>query len=302
MPWVRGGWGRFWFAPASSADLGLCRMLFFGALLLFYLPRDTSAWGDVSRAFLVPIGLFEALHLPVATRAHLRALQTAWKAALGLSCAGLLTRASTVAAFLLGTYLLGLPHNFGKIHHHDAIVVLTLGIMALARSGDAWSVDAVVARRRGARTSGTRIAAVSGEYRWPIRTAWVVMALAFFAAGASKVRYSGLAWVASDNLSITVLQNYYHRANADPLTSWGLYVVRHPGLARLLAAATLALELGFPLALVSRVARAILVPGAFAMLVGIRLAMGPSFEQFALCFVFWVPWGRLRGRRGLEVE
>ena len=43
----------------------------------------------------------------------------------------------------------------------------------------------------------------------------------------------------------------------------------------------------------SRTARYILVPAGLAFLIGIRALMGPTFEQFMLCYVFWVPWQRV---------
>ena len=293
MTWLWRRWLWFFFAPVTSTNLAVCRLLFFGFVFIFYLPHDFSSWSDVSHVFFNPIALFRAFDLPVASRETLTVVQILWKLALGLSSIGLLTRASTWTSFILGTYLLGLAHNFGKTHSHDALLVVVMGILALARCGDSWSVDAWITRARRPRPSdGTPTK--SGEYRWPIRAVWVVMALAFFAAAVSKLRISGLDWIWSDNLSIILLQNYYHRANADPLTSWGLYVAAHPGLTRAIAGATVAVEFTAPLALASRRARAILVPVLFLMLLGIRLAMGPSFEQFAFCFVFWVPWDRLR--------
>ena len=39
-----------------------------------------------------------------------------------------------------------------------------------------------------------------------------------------------------------------------------------------------------------RTARWIFPPGMCALLIGIRLTMGPTFWQFVVCHVFWVPW------------
>ena len=41
--------------------------------------------------------------------------------------------------------------------------------------------------------------------------------------------------------------------------------------------------------LFSRHARFVLVPAGLAFLVGIRMLMGPTFEQFMICYVFWAP-------------
>jgi hypothetical protein len=106
-----------------------------------------------------------------------------WKVSLLASALGLFTRASTT--WRSGwAVLLGLPHNFGKTHHFDALVVLVLGVMMLARAGDAYSLD----RRFFARGPAP---APSGEYRWPVRAAWLLMSLVFCSAGFAKLRNGG---------------------------------------------------------------------------------------------------------------
>jgi hypothetical protein len=292
---ARERWLRFWFEPSSPLSLGICRVLFFGFLLVLYVPRDFAAWGRVSSVFWEPTWLFQVLRLPLLPAPALELLQWVWKAALALSCVGLLTRLATGVAFILGAYLIGLPHCFGKIHHNEAVVVLVLGILALSRCGDAVSLDRLIRRRRDpdSRPDGPPR---SGEYTWPVRMVWVVMALVFFAAGLAKLRHSGLVWVTSDNLAIMMIQNNYAKVRTDPLTMWGLVLARHGWLCRALAGATLAVELGYPLALVSRRARWLFVPASCLMVVGIRLVLGPAFEQFLVCSLFWVPWDRLVGR------
>lgn len=283
---------RFWFEPVEPANLGLCRIIFFGAFFLFYLPQDFSAWAEVSDVFWMPIWLFERLHLPVLSSGLLAMLQGFWKVALALSCVGLLTRASTVSSFILGAYLLGLPHNFGKISHYDALVVIILGIMALSRCGDDWSVDQLIRRMRpGSAPVAKR--SVSGEYAWPVRAVWLMFALIFFGAGISKIRDSGLEWVASDNLALVLIQSNYRLNEGGPLTSWGLNLAQYGWLCRLLAAATVAVEVGYPLALFSRRARWIIIPFVFFMQIAIRLLVGPSFYQFLICNLFWIQWDRV---------
>src|SRR6266516_1304002 len=161
-------WRYFWFEPVSSANLGFCRVLFFGALFLLYLPQDFAAWAKVSNVYWNPIWLFNLLNPPVLSGDLLVIIQIIWKVTLGLSCIGLFTRLSTVVSVILGVYLLGLPHNFGKTHHFDAILVFVLGIMALSRCGDSWSVDRLIWVARERFTS--RAPHMSGEYTWPVRT------------------------------------------------------------------------------------------------------------------------------------
>jgi predicted DCC family thiol-disulfide oxidoreductase YuxK len=116
------------------------------------------------------------------------------------------------------------------------------------------------------------------------------MSLVFFAAGVAKLRHGGIEWFASDNLAIVLTKAHYHVSDADPIGPWGLWIASSPFASRALAFVSLATEALFPLALVSRRARVVLVPAAFGMLVGIRVLMGPTFGGFLTAFAFWIPW------------
>jgi hypothetical protein len=275
-------WFAFWFEASPAGDLGVSRLLFFGGLLVIYLNVDVSAWGTVSHAFWRPTAFFAALHLEPLTAASLDILQTIWRISLMCSAIGLFTRVSMTVAALLGFYLLGLPHNFGHTYHFDALLVISMAILAMSRAGDAVSID----RWR----TGAPEPSPSGEYTWPIRMIWVAMSLVFFAAAVAKLRHSGLEWITSNNMKVILTRAVYHVSDADPLTNFGLWIAAHDWLTHLLAAVALIIELGFIVSLVSPVARIIFVPAAFALLVGIRVLMGPTFGGFLIANVFWVPW------------
>jgi hypothetical protein len=262
-------------------------MAFFFGLWLFYWPVDFSAWGAVSPAFWMPMPVFAALGLGPSSPAVIDGLTAVWRLSLILSAIGLFTRAAMLIAAALGFYLLALPHNFGHVYHFDALLVLTLIVLACSRAGDAWSVDAW----RSAEPAGR-----SAEYTWPIRMIWVLMALVFFAAGVAKLRYGGLEWVTSSNMSLVLMRSAYHTSDADPITSLGLWVASQPWLSRAVAASALVVELAFVTALVSRRARLVLVPAAALMLIGIRIMMGPTFGGFLIANVFWVPWSAVGAR------
>jgi hypothetical protein len=278
-------WQRYFFTPAPPTDLALARLIFCALAFLLYLPQDFSEWGTVAREFWMPISLFSITSLPLLPAGVIAIIQIAFKVALAFAAAGLFTRPALLVAFGCSVYLLGLPQNFGQIQHFDTLVVLVFGILALSRAGDAWSIDAWLAARRGRRTP-----AESGEYTWPIRTIWVMTAVIFFSAGLSKLRHSGLHWIFSDHLAIVLVRHQYFVSDGEPLTSWGLTIAAYPWAPRLLAAISVATEIFYPLALFSRRARIVLVPAGIAFLVGIRLLMGPTFEPFVICSVFWVPW------------
>ena len=190
----------------------------------------------------------------------------------------------------------------------DTFIVIILGILALSRCGDSWSLDNLRLRhdRRRSPDSGAEakltIREAMGVYTWPIRMVWVLLACVFFLAGVAKLRYSGLQWVVSDNMATLLVLHAYVIANADPLTYWGPHLAAHPGAPQLIAATTVIIEVMYPLALVSRVARWILVPSAALMVLGIRVLMGPSFETLAVCALFWVPWSETLAKVAAVVQ
>ncbi len=121
-----------------------------------------------------------------------------------------------LVAFVLGFYLLGLRHNFGKVNHNDAIVVLGLAIFTFAPSGDAWSLDALgvptgLVRRR---TGPAR------QYSWPIELYRLMLALVLFSAGVAKARGPGLmAWVLSKTTSTTPSSRNHSRTLRRPASA-----------------------------------------------------------------------------------
>lgn len=287
-------WSGFWFGPRDPTDLAVGRILFFTGILLLYLRLDTSDWAHVSPIFWTPVGFFRWTGLRPLSAEALAVLDLLWKLCLLSAAVGFKTRVSMTGAFLLGTYLLGLPHNFGKIHHGTGLLVLVLGILALSRGGDALSVDRLITRRRDPTRGGTT---PRGEYTWPIRLIQLTIAFAFFASGLAKLRVSGWSWVASDNLAnLLVLHHYTQRP---PLTDFGLVLAQKPLIARGLAFGALCLELAAPLAVFSRRARWFVVPGLLGMMAGFLFFFGFTPWPFVIVSVFWIPWQKVAETCGL---
>lgn len=288
---VARAWHRFWFTPVPATDLAVSRIVFFGGLALFYLPQHFAIWSDVTPALWQPIWLFERFNLPVLSAPMILALEIVWKASLVTSAIGLLTPVSIATSAVLGTYLLGLPHNFGQTYHFDAVLVLAFWILAFSRAGDAYSVDAAMRARRAGLAPPP-----SGEYRWPLQLVLVALSFVFFAAGFAKLTRTGLEWITSDHLGLLLNRVQYHISDADPLVNWGVVLAGLPGAASLMALTTVVIETAYPVALFSRRLRAPMVIAGVGLIVSIRLLMGPTFEHFLLINAFWVPWERVTRR------
>jgi hypothetical protein len=279
---VKSKWLQFWFSPAPAERLGAARAVFFGGLFFLSFFRDFRGWAGVSNAFWMPTVLFHRLRLPILSSGEIGILQDVWRASLGLSAIGLLTRVSVPVSLVSATYLLGLPNNFGRIEHEDALVVLAMLVLAFSRCGDGVSVDRLLRR--------VKTPSASEEYRWPSVLICVLLACVFLGAGVSKLRKGGFAWFATDHLAFVLLEHQYPVSTAMPLTRWGVEIAHHRLLTRLLAFGVLTLECGYPLALFSVRARRVIVPSAILMIVGFRVLMGPDFSPLIFCHAFWIPW------------
>ena len=167
-------------------------------------------------------------HMPSPDLAStLQALGIAAALAAGL---GLALRITLPVAFGCGLILNGMLNSTGRVMVRDALLMLCLAVIVAAgrAAGDVW------AWRAPKRT------AFGERYGWPIRSAMIVIALAYFFASFQKWRYSGFAWVTSDNL------RWILYAQPHP-NGFALFIADRPLLAHLFAAGALLLETFFPL-------------------------------------------------------
>jgi hypothetical protein len=287
-------WHRFWFAPVPPWPLGLCRAWFFASFYALYLCRwDQRVYALFPEGFFQPRSFFAWLSLSPVGEATFAWLVTGFECAVVLAALGLFTRLATAASFVLGLYVIGYQFNYGYLHWAHAVVPIVMGVLALAPCGDALSVDAW-RRRRAAKARPH----ASGQYGWPLQLVRLIFVSIFFAAGLSKLRTAGLAWVTSDTLRNYLIENQYIFQET-AAASWGrpvaAWLVLHPSLCRLLAGLSLTLELSAPAALFWHRARRFLIPALFLFQVGNALLLYQDFFFAYLgVYAFWVPWQHMR--------
>jgi len=207
-------------------------------------------------------------------------------AAAALATVGLRTRLTLLLAWLLALPLVAMTSSLGKTVHNDVLLLLCLLPLLPAPAGAAWSLDA----RRG-RSAG---AAASWRFGWPVWTAMVVVAGAYFFSGLAKLLHAGPAWVTGGNLRWVLYASSDAHARPNPAA---LLVADRPWLAHLLAAGTLAIELGFPLALWRPRLAWLLVPGVIGLHAGIWFAMRLDYwPMAATVLIVMTDWAALAGR------
>lgn len=166
-----------------------------------------------------------------------------------------------IAMLILTTY----RSSWGQLLHFENLMVLHLLIVGFAASADAWSLDA-----------HRRMAAVSlrHDYAGPLRLACVVVVVAYVIAGIAKLRYGGLDWIVGDTLRNHIA---YSAARLDLLggapSPLARPVVDHDWMLRPMAAASVAIELGAPVALLGGWWRIGWVAAAWLMHVAIAALM-----------------------------
>jgi hypothetical protein len=274
------------FAPGdprrlAALRIGLCGVL---ALRLAFGPyldlahQPAALFRPISFMKLLPSMPPPAFVLPVQVLAATAAV---------LATLGLLTRVTLPVAWLAALPLIAMTSSLGKTVHNDVLLLLSLLPLVPSAAGAAWSLDA---RRGGSVPAAAR-------FGWPVRTAMVVVAGAYFFSGFAKLLHAGPAWVTSGNLRWVLYASSDAQGHANQIA---LFVADRPWLAHLLAAGTLATELCFPLVLWRPRLRWVLVPAVLALHAGIWAGMRLNYwPMAATVLIVLVDWpallARLRG-------
>jgi Vitamin K-dependent gamma-carboxylase len=200
-----------------------------------------------------------------------------------LAAIGFRARYTLPVAWACALFLNGMLTSVGKVVHNDVLLLLCLVPLLATPVSDAWSVDARRMKGQPLRSSV--------RYGWPVRAAMVVAAGAYFLAGLAKVMNSGPAWVTSENM------RWILYGSGD--SPWAFFIADRPWLAHVVAAATLLVELGFPLVLWRPKTAWFFVPAAVGLHSGIWLAMGLDYSaQAATVVVVFTNWPALVRRIG----
>ena len=200
-----------------------------------------------------------------------------------LAAVGLLSRSMLAIALVAALLLNGMQTSQGKVLHNDVLLVLCLIAIVFARHGDAWSLDARRMRRRRRRGGAAEPRVGPGPaYGWPVRTAMLVIALAYLVAGLHMVAGSGgLGWASSDNMRWLL----YVASDAQGHNTSALWIAEHPWIAHLGACGLLATECLFFLVLLAPGLRWVFVSGVIALHVGTWVTLGLDYSAWVLCVV-----------------
>ena len=199
---------RYLFSARSATNLCLGRVLFFTFWYMYYKDYEFNSFADSRYNFVwQPISFYRYFPLGSNSIETVRTLTHLWHWLMIFAIFGIFTRISVLGVGLIGTFLIGLCYNFGKIDNANTLPVMVALILGLSRCGDALSIDAAVGTlwrrlRRGQADGnwgstllGTQL--FSGEYLWPIRLIRIYICWVYFSAGYQKLSLCGLSWIFS---------------------------------------------------------------------------------------------------------
>jgi hypothetical protein len=163
--------------------------------------------------------------------------------------------------------------------------VLHVLLLAAAPAADVLSVDA----RRGR----SRASAEDGRYGWAVRAVCLVTIVTYVVAGIAKLKLGGLGWLEGEQLRAQIAYDNLRKVELGREASvLGVWFVRHPAFFPPLAALTLLVELGAPLALLHRRVALVWSVLAWGFHVGVAMLMHIKFP-YPLSFVPYLAFFRL---------
>ncbi len=267
----------FWLAPMPAERLAGVRIAC-GAYALWYLVPRQDMFHKIWRTDLAmfdPVGL--AAILP-ATVPPTMMDAVYWLTLLAgvLFTIGLGHRVAGPTFGLLLLFMLCYRNSWSMIYHMHNALALHAVVLGITASADAWSVDALIGRRRGHDRP-----AESWRYGWPIMLVGAITIGPYLLAGIAKLAGpEGLAWASGESLRSQVAVNAIRYDVLYGSSQSALRMLYQHGWAFwLFGIGTFVLELGAPLALANRRLGRYWAIATWGMHWGIFFIMGIKFRH-----------------------
>ena len=275
------------FRPAAPAlRLGLVRVAvgFYTLVLLLARSGHLVSVTRLEPAQFTPVGVVSWLSAPLPPAVVFALVGASLLAALPFVLGYRFAATGPLFAGLL-LWVTSYRNSYGMIFHTENLPVLTCVVLALSPSADALSLDAR-AGRAGRALSGR-------SYGGPLRLLAMMTAVTYVIAGVTKLRNSGADWVTGDTLRYYVaLDNARKIELGDSHSPLVAPLLRHARLFVPMAAVSLVVELGAPLALVHRRVAQLWALAAWGFHVGVLALMWIFFPYPLLGFAY-LPFVRI---------
>lgn len=228
-----------------------------------------------------PVGLFRLLDAPLGAGLYLALIALTITAGVAFTVGWRFRFTGPTFAVLL-LVVTSYRSSWGQLLHFENLMVLHVMVLAPFRAADAWSVDAGGSHEGVAGWVSPHV-----RYNFPLQVASVIVVVTYVLAGIAKLRYGGLDWVRGDSLRNHIA---YAAARVELLggnsSPFAAIAVRNAWILPPAAVASIVIELGAPLALISKRIRNVWVAFAWLMHTGILALMLIVFPSPLLLIAF----------------
>lgn len=309
-------WQKYWFRPTPLIYLALLRIIAVGAQLTMLLVEDGYSLRQLGGLASLPDSMYKPLPalqlflLPFGVDARPSfALLTLiyWiTAVVGIGALlGWKSRFSLLIFAAGNTFLQAFAFSFGDLHHREALMIITLWLLALSPAGGALSLDSYLARRNSSRPKPQK----SIFAAWPILLVQNLFGLVYLDAALRKLYTGGADWVNGYTLQYYLYSDASRRGSA-----FGLWLARQHTAACVLSWISILWEGTFFLVLIFPRLVWVYLPLGIGLHAGMALAGVASFPQFMALYAAFIPllwkyggrslavkWGLLRGSLATEM-
>jgi hypothetical protein len=215
-----------------------------------------------------------------------------------LGAIGLWTRLTVPMAGLFYLVAGGIIRGYAWGIHQDVALLYMIAVLSFSPCGHGFSLDRLIRKARGFEVPlADRPQRVYGWTRYAL---WAVLATIYLAAALSKLRYSGLAWLGSDTLLATMLEDTLSPMAWDMSVSLFLAQNAPAFVFTLMGFYGLILELIYCSVLFSSRARKIMPLLAVGLHLGILMNQNILFGDLVIIqsiFYDWTPARKWLGRK-----
>lgn len=298
---------RRFVGEATAETLGAIRILTCAiALLMTLWVFDLPTIYLLPTEMQIPMGVMRGFHkIPgfdffLTSRIGLSWFELFSVGALCLGMIGWKTRFVMPLCAFCFLLIGGIHRHYCHFFHTGLVPVYLLAVLAMTPCGDGWSVDRFLSRRLG-------VGAISPEkarwltpanqpapiYGWSRYACWTVVALAYVAAGLSKLYHGGPLWFVPSNLKY----HLYSTALAPMQFDWSLalqFLDAPEPLYALMGIPGIYGEIAFGLVLFSKRARWVLPPLMVMMHLGIFFFQDILFIDLICLQLIFVDFAAVR--------
>jgi hypothetical protein len=290
-------WGNYWFRPAPLIDLAVVRIVAVMTQLIMVWRGYDWMMSNVTLTpdqWFMPLPIFELLMFPFggAHRPSVEVLEVIWFVTLAVGVLALIGLFTNLSLFVFATgsvFLQATIYSFGDLHHREAVMMITLSVLALSPAGATLSVDRLLLDRKADqdRAPPDLLQETSRFAGWPILTVQWIFVLMYLSAVSHKLIFTGTDWVNGFTLQAALIQDGLRWGG-----SLALMLAQHHTLVYLLQVLTILFQATFALAVLFPRLRWIYVPVGLGFHIGILLTLQAPFYQWMALYVIFIPWSR----------